>query len=318
MQLPAMLIELVRQRASQPAPASVQALGKALRTRHGGAVQAILFYGSCLRSGDDREGVVDLYVLVDHYRHIYRKPFPALANRLLPPNVFYLETPFSERTALAKYAVISLTDFERGTSMRWFQSYLWGRFAQPVGLLYSRNEKVSARIHHALAAAAITFISRVLPRLPSRFTARELWQQGFALSYGTELRVERSRGRAIQLYNAAPAYYEQITRATLPMLPFRVQAETGTSIPYYHARIGVLARPFSRLSWALRRFQGKLLTVLRLIKAVFTFDGGVDYILWKIQRHSGMVIEVTPWMRRHPVLAGGPILWRLFRCGSLR
>lgn len=318
MQLPAILIELVRQQASQPAPASVQALGEALRARHGGAVQAILFYGSCLRSGDDQEGIVDLYVLVDRYRHIYRKPFPALANRLLPPNVFYLEVPFSERTARTKYAVISLTDFERGTSMRWFQSYLWGRFAQPVGLLYSRNERISARIHHALAAAVITFISRVLPRLPSRFTARELWQQGLALSYGTELRVERSRGRAIHLYDAAPAYYEQVTRATLSMLPFRAQAEIGTNVPYYQARIGAWARSFSRLSWALRRFQGKLLTVLRLIKAVFTFDGGVDYILWKIQRHSGMVIEVTPWMRHHPVLAGGPILWRLFRRGSLR
>lgn len=318
MQLPVKLIEAVSQQATQPAPAPVQVLGEALRARHGEAVQAILFYGSCLRNGDDQEGIVDLYVLVDCYRPIYRKSLPALLNKLLPPNVFYLEVPFSDRIARAKYAVISLDDFEQGTSMRWFQSYLWGRFAQPTGLLYSRSEGISAQVHHALATAVVTFISRVLPRLSPHFTVQELWQQGLTLSYATELRVERSSDRATQLYEAAPAYYGLITRAVLPLLPFQVQAEIEENKLCYQARISLWARSFSRLSWALRRFQGKLLTVLRLIKAVFTFDGGVDYILWKIQRHSGTVIEVTPWMRRHPVLAGGPILWRLYRRGSLR
>jgi hypothetical protein len=31
-------------------------------------VQAVLFYGSCLRSGAARGGMVDLYVIVDRYR----------------------------------------------------------------------------------------------------------------------------------------------------------------------------------------------------------------------------------------------------------
>lgn len=318
MPLPTKLLEAVRRQVSQPAPGAVQALGEALRRRHGAAVQAILFYGSCLRSGDDREGIVDLYVLVDCYSSIYQTSLLTLLNRLLPPNVFYLEVPFSDRMARAKYAVMSLTDFEQGTSMHWFQTYLWGRFAQPAGLLYTRNESVSARVHYALAMAVTTFITRTLPHLSPRFTTRELWQQGLALSYATELRVERSSGRAIQLYESMPAYYELITQAILPTLPFRVQAETNTNRPYYQTQIGTWTRSLSRLSWALRRFQGKLLTVLRLIKAVFTFAGGVDYILWKIQRHSGVVIEATPWMRRHPVLAGGPILWRLYRDGKLR
>lgn len=317
MSLPAKLIELVSQSASQPAPASVQALGEALRARHGEAVQAILFYGSCLRSGDDREGIADLYVLVDSYRHTYRHSLLALLNRLLPPNVFYLEVPCSGRIARTKYSVISLSDFERGTSMCWFQSYLWGRFAQPAGLLYARSEKVSARVHQALATAAVTFVTRALPRLPPRFTAQDLWQQGLALSYATELRVERSKGRASQLYETKSAYYELVTRATLPLLPYPVETEIATNTPYYQTRISAWTRSFSRFHWALRRFQGKLLTVLRLIKAVFTFTDGADYILWKIQRHTGVAVEITPWMRRHPVLAGGPILWRLYRRGKL-
>src|SRR3546814_3014928 len=55
--------------------------------------------------------------------------------------------------------------------------------------------------------------------------------------------------------------------------------------------------------WALRRVQGKLLSVARLCKAAFTFQGGAEYLLWKIERHSGVSIALTPWQRRHPLLA---------------
>ena len=42
--------------------------------------------------------------------------------------------------------------------------------------------------------------------------------------------------------------------------------------------------------WRLRRMQGKFLSVARLAKAIFTFENGVDYVLWKVKRHSGVHI----------------------------
>src|SRR5678815_1547440 len=54
-----------------PVPAGAQTLAQALLARHGDAVQAILLYGSCYRRGDDREGIVDLYLLVDDYRSVH-------------------------------------------------------------------------------------------------------------------------------------------------------------------------------------------------------------------------------------------------------
>ena len=108
---------------------------------------------------------------------------PALANRLLAPNVYYLETPFAGRTARAKYAVVSLDPFERGTA-RWFHPYLWGRFAQPCGLLYAADATdVRARVVGALGAAVATFAARTLPRLPAEFDAETLWTQGLLLTY---------------------------------------------------------------------------------------------------------------------------------------
>jgi hypothetical protein len=41
-------------------------------------------------------------------------------------------------------------------------------------------------------------------------------------------------------------------------------------------------------AWALRRACGKALNALRLAKAAFTFEGGADYLAWKIERHSGV------------------------------
>ena len=46
-----------------------------------------------------------------------------------------------------------------------------------------------------------------------------------------------------------------------------------------------------------------MLNYARLVKAAFTFDGGVDYVLWKVRRHSGVVVPGTDWQRRHTLLA---------------
>jgi hypothetical protein len=63
---------------------------------------------------------------------------------------------------------------------------------------------------------------------------------------------------------------------------------------------------------------GKLLNLARLVKAAFTFQGGLDYVLWKVKRHSGVEIQVTDWQRRHPVLAAPSLAWKLYRRGAFR
>jgi hypothetical protein len=40
--------------------------------------------------------------------------------------------------------------------------------------------------------------------------------------------------------------------------------------------------------------------------------------LWKIERHSGVRLPVSPWQRRHPLLASPVFLWRLYRVGAIR
>jgi hypothetical protein len=311
------LTDQISRQISQPASPAIHALADALLGTYGEAVQAILFYGSCLRTGDDRGGLVDLYVLVDRYRAAYSKSTLAVLNKLLPPNVFYLEVPHADRSVRAKYAVLSLADFTCATSMRWFHSYIWGRFAQPVGLLYVRNHQVAGQVRSALTQAVLTFIVRTLPRVPSPFTARDLWSTGLGLSYRAELRAERPH-KLIRLFEAATDYYEQITRQALTALSFPVDIQENDTTYRYTVQIPDRARRVSRLDWIVRAWQGKMLSVLRLLKGMLTFRGGVDYILWKIERHSGIRVEASPRLKQYPLLAACVILWRLYRRGAYR
>jgi len=70
--------------------------------------------------------------------------------------------------------------------------------------------------------------------------------------------------------------------------------------------------------WFLRRANGKFVSFSRLVKGAFTFDGGIDYLAWKISRHSGVEITPTPWQRRHPILAGLMLFIQLRRRGAFR
>ncbi len=303
-----------------PSPATEPAL-EALLVRlcreHRDAVQAVLLYGSCLRSGDIFDGLVDLYLIVDSYRGAYGRGWLAAANWLLPPNVFYAQCEVDGRTLRSKVTVISVADFRRGCSRRWYQAYLWGRFSQPVRIVHARDAAAVAAVTDCFRCAAATLLGRALPALPASGPLAALWEQALALSYGTELRTERP-GRTRELVTAALPFYDAVTRLVAADLP-QTLALSGTGERCrYRSRVPANQRRLAPLAWGLRRLQGKLLSVARLLKALFTFSGGLDYLAWKLERHSGEPIEVPPRVRRHPLLFSWGFFWRLYRRGIFR
>lgn len=311
------LISLIRQESSEVPPAGLNLLAEAILARHGETVQAILFYGSCLRTGNVNEGIVDLYVIVETYLSANGNAVLAWLNWLLPPNVFYLEVSDGREKIRTKYAVLTLADFQRGNSTAWFHPYLWARFAQPVRFLYTKSEKIVQEIHNALAQAVVTFFIRVLPQISSPFSARELWCRGFRLSYRSELRPEKE-DQSIRLFDGAREYYEKISPKVMPTLPFVVEVIPGSDPILYRSHISVGKRFLNYLAWQTRRVQGKGLSVLRLFKALFTFQGGLDYILWKIERHSGVSVQKEAILKKHPFCGFLVIFWQLYRRGGFR
>jgi hypothetical protein len=296
---------------------ALDVLASHLREHHGSAINTILYYGSCLRSNDPFSGIVDLHLIVDNYSDVYPGKLAAFVNWMLPPNVFYKELPIAGRTLRVKYNVLSSRALRRGLSRRRLHPYFWGRFSQPMEILWSRDEAARLDVDECLQLATRTFLECVLPNVAASGTVRNLWQQGLRMSYSTELRSE-GPGRAGELVEHALDYYVSATRAAASTLRYPLQISGAGETSRYTATNPKPGRVASRWIWALRRVHGKFLSVARLIKSLLTFDGGLDYAAWKLGRHSGQVVEIPDRVRRHPLIFVWPLLWKLYRRGIIR
>ncbi|HEX8262482.1 MAG TPA: hypothetical protein VF547_06375 [Allosphingosinicella sp.] len=290
------LRSLVAAELAEPVDPRVSAMAEAIAAKYPGAARAVLFYGSCLRQRELDGLMLDFYLIVSDYRSAYGRSWLALANRLIPPNVF----PFEHDGLVAKYAVLDERDFYRLNGLETLNVSVWARFAQPSRLVWSADEKAAAAAVVSVARAAPTLLAAAAPSLPDPQEPLDMWRGAFALTYGAELRAER-RGREGSVVDSDPERYLRFSRPAMAAVP-------GD---------GPLARA-ARRPWWKRRLVGKALTVVRLMKASGTYAGGIDYLAWKINRHAGTKIELKPWQRRWPLVAAIGLLPRLLRRGAIR
>jgi hypothetical protein len=294
---------------------SIEPLLDEIRQKHGDALLAILVYGSWLRG--KRDTMLDFYVLVEDYRTL-DSSWQGWMCKLLPPNVYHIHhepdsSDTGTRESRAKYALLTLTRFQHAMQHD-FHSYFWARFAQPCEILFVRDEKTRQVLEHAFSSATDTFLKRVIPALGDQFSSNGLWTQGLLLTYQCELRTE-SGNRGESIYDFNSAYYDKaLAEFTRKNPGFAALAETES----FHNQCKRQSRRLAPLSWGLRRLQGKLLSLLRLIKAAFTFNDSLEYLLWKIKRHSGIYIEPSQRQLKHPLIFAWPLLWKLYRRGAFR
>jgi hypothetical protein len=301
------LVAAVGVRLGRPVPQGAHRIAAELRERYGAALAAVLFYGSNLRRGDDREGLLDLYALVDGYRAAYRRALPALGAWLLPPNVHYVETAHPDGGALrAKVAVVSLAAFARAMRPGRVESYFWGRFCQPSALVWARDPAATGAVQTAIAQAIETAVCAARAMTPAAGGIDELWAGLLDACYGAELRPERS-GVGARLAMAEPDWYAAVTPLAAPAVPgLRLQGVARYAWEGAAPRAGPWA-------WTVRRAWGKARNLARLLKAAVTFAGGVDYILWKLERHTGAPVPRTALLHRFPLLGIWPVAWRAYR-----
>ncbi|MGE4528037.1 MAG: hypothetical protein AB7D00_06690 [Rhodospirillaceae bacterium] len=292
----------------RPVPEEVRSAAADLA--RGGSVAAVLFYGAHLRDGGTAAAPADVYVLVDDYRAFHGGCIAALANRMLPPTVRFL--PGANGTAGFKMAVISLAQFRHRMRSESLDTTLWARFCQPAVLAYCRDPTACRDVAAALVEAVVTAVHWAVRLCPETTTAEELWLTLFRHTYDAELRVEKA-SRAYTLYAADAARYDALLTAAL------CDGELACGAKGSLRRVlpgGTTAA--ARAAWRRRRRLGKALNLARLAKACFTFEGGVDYIVGKLERHSGRRVGLTPWQRRHPLLAAPCVVAGLFRRGIIR
>lgn len=319
---PSALDTIIARELELPVRPGVEAFARVLAARHGESVLGVLFYGSCLRQATD-EGVLDYWVVVDDYGRAYRGRLLAFVNAIAPPSVYYLEHEVEGRTLRTKYGVISRRAFERGTSFRALHPYVFARFAQPARLLACRDEAARRYFVACLESAVVVLVGRIVYLFRRkggriRFSLAAFWQEAFRRSYDSERRPEAEetiRGH----YQADPERYDETG-----LLALRRLAELGRvyGLEEYPRSVELRAPLgpvlISRLVWQIQRFVGRTLGLVRLFKTAYTFGDWVPYVLWKLERHTGRQIELSPRQRRHPLIFGWPIIVRQLARRNLR
>ncbi len=295
-----------------PALPAAAAFADAIVARHGEAVAAVLFYGSCLRK-HTRDGVLDFYVLVDRYRAAFSSRWLAVQNAILPPNVFYLEQESAEGTLRAKYAVISCADFAKAIGPDSLHPYVWARFAQPTLLVRVRDLEARDHVVSCVARASVTLVQRLAVFMPAkgrvqRFSLAALWQEAFRRTYSAEIRAESAQ-TIRSLYQANAARYDAVASEALAVLESEGWLDrVSTRGNAVEVEMDRRRRQRARWRWWLLLPLAKLVALLRLLKTAGTFGDWLPYALWKLERHTGVHIEPTDRQRRHPLIFGWKII----------
>lgn len=307
----ASLTKLISQELAIAVDPRIAAFAADIAARYGDSAQTVLFYGSCLRSEKLEGEMLDFYLIVSDYAAAYDKNWLVRANEMIPPNVF----PAQYQGFAAKYAVLSEHDFHRLNRTEADTVSVWARFSQPVRLVWSRDAGATQRAAEAISGAAPTLLNAALAHMEAdKSEALALWERGYGLTYGAELRAERSsRSQSVVAFD--PERYRRFTRAALmdTAIAADMQDDMVRRLPHQSDAIAA-----EKARWPALRRRGKWMTLARLAKASATYAGGIDYLAWKINRHAGTQIAIKPWQRKWPILGAIVLLPRLIFSGAVR
>ena len=260
-----------------------------------GAVAA-LFYGSNLRTGE-REGVLDYYLLL-----------PGEAERGIWPRVSYHEASHEGVTLRAKAASMSLRKFEQAVSGALMDTTVWARFVQPSALIWCASDEVATRVSGAVSSATLTATRLAAVLGPESGPEEAYWTALFKATYKAEFRIE-SQGRAKSILDLNRKHFDGLLPLALEAADIEFEGSAGALT----LRVDKASQRKVKRWWRWRRRAGKPLNVLRLLRAAGTFEGAARYAAWKIERHTGIPVEVTPWREKHPVLCAPGVLISIWK-----
>jgi hypothetical protein len=274
----------------------------------------VIFFGS--RSSavlSTAASAYDLVLVCDEPGRFYRSVHRAGLLRRNPMILATLDgilAPTQVRLArdpwLVKASVVSTAALLRATSTSRPDQFLAGRLFQDVHVVWSRDALISERTEAAIDSARRMTLDWASPDLPARFGPSDYVRQLFRTSFRFEVRPE-TRGRADALFAAQSDRLVPLFTGVLARLAAegRLHAHPDGTFS--------LASPVGagkRLSLRLFLEWSRVRATARWPKHAITFDGWLDYIVKKAERHSGETIVLSPLERRFPLIFMWPRVFR--------
>lgn len=301
--------------------APIEHLVSRLRETGGDGLLAVLAYGSRLvAASPDRHSAWDLVVVVEDYPAFYRAlsdggytarnaGLLATVSRVLAPTVIAF-WPAPPDGPLAKCLVLSRADFERELGPRRLDHFCLGRIAHHISVVHARDPETAAWVEELVAGARRMVLDWTLPFLEGSFSVDDFCRRMLEISYAGEIRPERG-GRVSAVYEAQR---DTLRGIYTPILEAGVASGVlERSNGKYRAAHPASAAAQLRLNAYFGISKARATT--RWVKHMLTFDRWFPYIVRKVERRTGMTVEITPMERRFPFPLLLPKAFRVLRSG---
>ncbi|QCE32112.1 hypothetical protein FAI41_00065 [Acetobacteraceae bacterium] len=249
----------------------------------------LIFYGSQTKNLD-KDGLIDFYLVLDRLEDFSQKIFASLGNKILPPNIYFLKY----KDKRAKVAIISLSQLKQRTNLKSLDTTIWARFSQPVYLAWARDEQARFLLNQEIYRSVCTASLWSALLGPSRGSTKTYLKTIYFNTFKTEIRVEKPE-RITMLIERNLERYTKYFPLSWKEMGISFSKEENFSL-----NIEENLRQSFQQRWRIIRVWGKIQNILRLLKAGITFNGGADYLRWKVRRHTGIIVKVSLYERKYP------------------
>lgn len=305
---------------SNQSPPEVRDIVELLSEACGRDLVAVVFFGSrLLGTSPGDQSAADLFVVVENYLRFYeaigsRLPaarhsgIMAALNRMLTPNIIYLNDPGGMRAG-AKCFIVTEYDLGHELSADAKDHFFRGRLAQRVDIVFARSDKDRLALERRLETArrlAVDWVPLYIDE-PS-FAVLDFCRRMMEVSYAAEIRPE-ARSRVHEVVQAQASYFRLAYGRVLQdaVREGRLLAEGE------RYSVAKKASWRERAKWYRFFRRSKARATMRWFKYMLTFDDWLDYIVRKVERRSGIRIELTKSERRFPIIFLWPKAMRVIR-----
>ena len=298
-------------------PASEELVAGLLEVAGDQVLSVVLFGSQLVDASPDRFSAHDFVVVVRSYHGFHRRLvagghhrrrawlLDALA-RVLPPNVMAV-VPRPDGP-VAKCMIFDEADFSRALSPSAPDHFLKGRMAHRVAVLYGADAGVEGRVGQALERARDDALRWAGPFVDEPFDAESFALGMLEISYGGEIRPE-SGDRVREVFEAQRPALVALYEAVLDRAAgARVLIRDAAGYRFVDP-----PGPGARLRVRLYFMTSKLRATLRWLKHIATFNDWLTYIQRKVERRTGMTVEITPLERKYPLVFLWPKVVRVLR-----
>jgi hypothetical protein len=300
-------------------PPEVRDVVDLLRDACGRNLVCVVFFGSRLIGTSPGEGsAADLFVVVENYLRFYealgsRLPtsrhsgIMAALNRVLPPNIIYVQDPGGLRAG-AKCFIVTEGDLAHALSPDARDHFFRGRLSQRVHIVHARAPRDCAAMERRIEAARALTLEWVPLYVGETFDVMEYCRRMLEVSYAGEIRPE-ARSRVAEVFDAQSSFFRLAYGRVMQ------EAVKEGDLVAAGGLFRLSKRPSWRRRWRVGHFfrRSKFRATLRWFKYMLTFDDWLDYIVHKIERRSGVRVELTKTERRFPIIFLWPKALRLMR-----